>query len=449
MFKKIFGLSALFTGLLLGFSVGPVAAEGVIQPDYTYYYMSKAEKAKVDKGALAAGTVISAANFDAVKDKMFEGKRIGDMIPEKLELMIRKHGLTMKIRHSEPIEMDPKYMKATQEGKGHVTFDPATREAHGWKAGMFFDPQDIHVGDPNAGDKLIWNLRGPTYGSTMDLRNISFVFIDGKKGVQRIQRWWSRRYYMEGRLDGGPLSEGKGDIMQKTILVATSPADIKGLGTFSIRYNDPSAKRPDDTWAYLKSVRRARRLTGDAWMDPIGGTVQLYDDWDIWDAVPTKYTANKLVEKRWVFAIAHSPKVSVDVSKKGTLEEFPSVGLKTAPFYYPAAHVEWEPRHVWVIEGTPPEGHPYSKKVVYMEVDWPRPYLGEAYDRNGKFWKMFIFQNRPVVGPDGYKAVMPVVGHVIDVKANFSTTWSSNMLPDPVGVKARDVTLRQLIKLAR
>jgi len=224
MFKKIFSISAILIGFLAFSSVGSIAAEG----------------------ELAVGTVISAANFDAVKDKIFEGKRVGDMIPEKLELMIRKHGLTMKIRHSAPIEMDPKYMKATQEGKGHVTFDPATREAHGWKAGMFFDPQDIHVGDPNAGDKLIWNLRGPTYGSTMDLRNISFVFIDGKKGVQRIQRWWSRRYYMEGRLDGGPLSEGKGDIMQKTILVATSPADIKGLGTFSIRYNDPSAKRPDD-----------------------------------------------------------------------------------------------------------------------------------------------------------------------------------------------------------
>ncbi|RLA49256.1 MAG: DUF1329 domain-containing protein [Gammaproteobacteria bacterium] len=398
---------------------------------------------------LPAGTVISADNYDDVKDRMFEGKTVGSMIPERLEWMIRERNLTMKIRHSEPIEMDEKYMAATQANKGKVKFDPVTRQATGWTAGMFFDPQDIDINDPHAGDKIIWNLRGPTYGATMDLRHISFVFIDGEKGVERIQRWWSRRYYMEGRLDGGPVSEGDGTIMQKTILVATSPQDIKGLGTFSIRYNDPSASKPDDTWAYLKSVRRARRLTGSAWMDPIGGTVQLYDDWDIWDAVPTKYKSNTLLERRWVFAVAHSPLLSVDLTHKNTIKEFPSVAMDTPPHFYPASHIEWEPREVFVVEGVPPEGHPYSKKIVYMEVDWPRPYLGEAYDQNGKFWKFFIFQNRPDIGDDGYKAIMPVVGHVIDYKANFSTTWSSNMKANPAGVEEDDVTLKQLIKIAR
>jgi hypothetical protein len=398
---------------------------------------------------LAEHTVISKDNFDQVKDMTFEGKRVGDMIPERMEWMIRERGLTMKIRHSEKIEMDPKYMKATEEGKANVKFDPQTRQVSGWKAGMFFDPKDIDAKDPFAGDKIIWNLRAATYGATMDLRDISFVFISGETGVERVQRWWSRRFYMEGRLDGGPTQLGDGSIMQKTILVATSPQDIKGVGTFSIRYNDASAAKPDDTVAYLRSVRRERRLTGNAWMDPIGGTDQLYDDWDIWDAVPTKYKANKLLGKRWVFAVAHSPEVSVDLKHKGEPAEFPSVGLTSAPFYYPAAHIEWEPREVYVVEGTPPDGHPYSKKVVYMEAAWPRPYLGEMYDQNGKFWKFMIFQNRPDIGEDGYKAVMPVVGHVIDYKKNHSTTWSANMKSNPKGVTENDVTVKQLIELAQ
>jgi hypothetical protein len=41
------------------------------------------------------------------------------------------------------------------------------------------------------------------------------------------------------------------------------------------------------------------------------------------------------------------------------------------------------------------------------------------------------------------------VGHVIDYKANFSTTWSSNMKSNPKGVEADDVTLKQLVKIAR
>lgn len=402
----------------------------------------------VQAGELQAGFVITKDNFDKIKTETFEGKTIASMVPDKLELMIKKFGLTIKLAHSKKIEMDPKYVNATKEYAKNVKFDPATRTMSGWKAGMPFPPETIKLDDPTAGDKVIWNLRAATYGATMDLRDISFVFINGGTGVERVQRWQSRRYYMEGRLDGGPVSEGDGTISQKTYLFATSPQDIRGLGTFSIRYNDPTSAKPDDTWAYLKSVRRTRRLSGGAWMDPIGGTDQLYDDWDIWDAFPTKYRANKLVGKRWVLAVAHSPLVSVDNSKRDTPAEFPSVGLTEAPYYFPAKHIEWEPREVYVVEGTPPAEHPYSKKVVYMEVNFPRPYLGEMYDQKGEFWKYLIFQNRPDTGEDGYKAVMPVVGHVVDVKRNHSTTWAANMKANPKGVKESDVSLSKLEEVA-
>ena len=406
---------------------------------------------------MEAGTVIQASNYDQVKGLCFEGKTVGSMVTENVEWMIRGKNLMINTRHSEFIEMDPLYMQATQDGKANVTFDTATREVQGWKAGMFFDPQDLLKdmdengvsSDPNAGDKFIWNLRSPTYGATMDLRHISWVFLDAHKGMERIQRWWARRYYMEGRLDGGPVSEGDGTILQKTVLVAIYPQDIKGIGIFSVRYNDPSAKTPDDVWAYLKSVRRARRLSGNAWMDPIGGTVQLYDDWDIWDAVPTKYKDVTLTGKRWIWAIAHAPLMTVDLSFKGTIKEFPAVDMDTPPHFFPNEQVQWEPREVVVIEGTPPDEHPYSKKIVYMEIDYPRPYLGEAYDKNGKFWKSFIFQNRVDYGDDGYQAPIPVVGHIIDWKAEFSTTWSSNMKANPAGVEEHDVSLKTLIQLAR
>lgn len=398
---------------------------------------------------MPAGTVLSAANIDQYIDATFEGKRVGDMLPGKMEWMIREKQLTLNIQNHKPLPMDDKYMQATLDGKGKVKFDPATRTVSGWEAGMFFDPQDIKMDDPHAGDKLIWNLRSPTYGATMDLRHISWVFLDAKKGMERIQRWWAQRYYMEGRLDGGPVSEGDGTIMQKTVLVATYPQDIKGLGIFSIRYNDPTAQTPDDTWAYIKSVRRARRLTGNAWMDPIGGTVQLYDDWDIWDAVPTKYKSCTLIGRQWIFAVAHAPLITVDLTYKNTIQEFPAVAMDTPPHFFPAPQVPWEPREVWVIEGVPPDEHPYSKKTVWMEVDYPRPYYGEALDQNGKFWKSFIFQNRRDVGDDGYLATMPVVGHIIDWKAEFSTTWSSNMKANPADVEADDVTLKKLISIAK
>jgi len=399
---------------------------------------------------LAPGTVISKANFESIKNDTFEGHTIASMVPDKLEWMINNYNLTIKIAHSKKIEMDPKYVEATKKWSKDVKFNPADRTVSGWKAGMLFPPETIKMDDPNAGDKVIWNLRAATYGATMDLRDIAWVFLDAKKGYERVQRFQSRRYYMEGRLDGGPVTVGDGTISQKTYFVATSPQDIRGLGTFSVRYNQADSKKPDDAYAYLKSVRRVRRLSGGAWMDPIGGTDQLYDDWDIWDAAPTKYRSNKLIEKRWILAIAHSPEVSVDNSQTGKsiAAEYPTQGIADAPYFLPNKNVAWEPREVYVVEGTPPPEHPYSKKVVYMEVGFPRPYLGYALDQKGEFWKMFIFQNRPDVGDDGYKAVMPVVGHIIDVKRGHATNWSANMKSNPKGVKETDVSLNILEEVA-
>lgn len=399
---------------------------------------------------LAAGFVINKENFDSIKGDMFEGKTIASMVPEKLEWMIKNYALTIKLANSKKIEMDPKYVQATKDFAKDVKFNPADRTVTGWKAGMLFPPESIDPKDPNAGDKIIWNLRAATYGATMDLRDIAWAFLDAKTGYERVQAFQSRRYYMEGRLDGGPITVGAGDISQKTYFVATYPQDIRGLGLFSVRYNQADSKKPDDSFAYLKSVRRVRRLSGGAWMDPIGGTDQLYDDWDIWDAAPTKYKSNKLLERRWILAIAHSPEISVDVSQPWSdpAARFPRIGIKFPPHFNPHPDVGWEPREVFVVEGVCPDEHPYSKKTVYMEVDFPRPYLGFSLDRKGEFWKMFIFQNRPDTGDDGYKAVMPVIGHIIDVKRGHATNWSSNMKSNPKGVKDTDVSLNVLEEVA-
>lgn len=399
---------------------------------------------------LDAGFMITKENYESIKNDTFEGKTIASMVPEKLEWMIKNFNLTIKLGHSKKIEMDPKYVQATKEWSKDVKFNPADRTVSGWKAGMMFPPETIKMDDPHAGDKVIWNLRAATYGATMDLRDIAWVFADAKKGYERFQRFQSRRYYMEGRLDGGPITVGDGTIAQKTYFVATHPQEIRGLGLFSVRYNQADSKKPDDSYAYLKSVRRTRRMSGGAWMDPIGGTDQLYDDWDIWDAAPTKYLKNKLIEKRWVLAIAHSPEMSVDnsVGDDNMPKKYPRINLTEAPYCNPAKDIVWEPREVYVVEGTPPPEHPYSKKVVYMEVDFPRPYLGYAEDRKGEFWKMFVFQNRPDIGDDGYKAVMPVIGHIIDVKRGHCTNWSSNMKSNPKGVKETDVSLNVLEEVA-
>jgi hypothetical protein len=85
-----------------------------------------------------AGTVINAANLDSLLDKEFEGKTIGSMLPENIQWMIREQGLTMTLRHSEEVPVDPRWIEATKKYSGDVTFDPETRMVTGYKAGLCF-----------------------------------------------------------------------------------------------------------------------------------------------------------------------------------------------------------------------------------------------------------------------------------------------------------------------
>lgn len=389
---------------------------------------------------LPVGTVINKANLDQIKNDTFEGKTIASMLPTKLEMQIREYALSIKLRKSQPIRPDPKMVEATRKYSGEVKYDAAKNEVTGYKAGLPFP--DVKADDPNYGAKLIWNFyyASPT-GQVMDFRKFAFLLIDQDKGLERTQHWFFLRYFMKNRLTGhGVPVDGDGSEFSRTLLFATYPQDIRGLGTFTIRHDGPQV---EDNWVYIKSARRTRRLPGGAWMDPIGGTDQLNDDIEIWNARPSWYTGFKYVGKRWILAVANGTPTTWDESKKGTPEEYPTVDLATAPHWN--LKDEWEPREVHVIEATPPTEHPYSRKVIYMETQIPRIYFGEAYDKKGDFWKWFQFAGRPLKGADGVQTIVSNQGHSIDFKRRHATvfmshpSWRTN-----TSTKADDVTLGKL-----
>lgn len=385
---------------------------------------------------LASGTVINAGNIDKLKGETFEGKTIGSMLTEKVESLIRTQGLYIKLRKSEPIVLDGKWLEASKKYATDVKFDPKTRTVSGWKAGLPFT--NVADDDPYAGDKLIWNMRYASLLGDQPVETLHFLFMDFDKGFDRVQKWLIKRYMMVGRISGNKTTEGDGSEYSRTLLYATYPQDIRGIGTYTIRYMDPN--KIDDSWVYVKSVRRVRRLSGNAWMDPIGGTVSLNDDIDGWDSPPSWYQKTKLLGKRWVLAIAHGKKALGD--DKSNIEDiYPQVDFKTPPYF--STRDEWEPREVYVIEGTPPPEHPYGKKIVYMDVQFPRIYMAEMYDKKGDFWKWFNWHQTPVTGKDGFKAIGPLQGEQVDLKARKTTIFVGDLIVNDK-LSADDVTLGQL-----
>lgn len=371
----------------------------------------------VGAAKLKAGDVINASNLDSIKNDRFEGKTIASMLPERIEWMIREQGLTMTLRNSEEVPKDPRWIEATKKYSGGVKFDPKTRLISGYKAGLPFP--NVGMNDPYAGVKLIWNHNrsgGYPRGNIQDYPLFAFLFVDDKKGIEREQHWALIRQFMQGRLDGDPVRDK--DVYFKQLLFAHYPQDIRGIGTYTVRHVDG---RLDDSYVYLRTVRRTRRLSGGTWADPIGGTDQLNDEVEVMSAHATWYPKYKLLGKRWMLAVAHSRFPPWIKDKKTQQEQFPNLDLSNPPYWNPLD--DWEPREVYVIEATPPEEHPYSKKIMYLDAKTWVMYFGEMYDKKGEYWKSSLFLMRPVKAQDGGWALLSNQGHTIDYQRRHATIF--------------------------
>ena len=340
---------------------------------------------------LPAGTVINKANLDKVMNDTFQGKTIRSMLPPSLEYQIRNWALQMKLRHSDIPKMSKGFIEATKRYAKDIKFDPKTREVSGYIAGMPFP--DISKDDPYAGDKVVWNwYYAQGWGNVQQYKH-TWIFISADTGVERRQDWYWNRVYFKGRLkDGGkkPVLDDK--ILWKTLFFVTAPYDLKGVGLFTIRYD---SSQLDDTWVYVKSVRRTRRLSGGAWVDSVDGLDMLYDDLGCINARPSWYKSWKVLSKKTILVVGNA-KMNW-VKDAPTLEkEFPSIDLKNWPHWNPSLIYEWEPREVWEIEGIPPSYHPYSRRVVYADTHNPATYIGEGYDKEGKLWKFMQYFQGPV-----------------------------------------------------
>jgi hypothetical protein len=402
---------------------------------------------------LKEGTVITAANLDEMKSKTFEGKTIESMLSPMLETWIRDWALKMPLRHSEPMPVDERWIALTKKHSGQVKLDSASREISGFTAGCPFPAYqscfgpitDAAVNDPDAALKVVWNASkngGYPRGDLQWVPEFEFIFIDADKGVERAQTWAFIVSHLQGRLQGETTLDPI--IYKKNPLFAVRPYDIAGLGTFTIRYSDG---RKDNVWAYLRNFRRTRRLSGGAWMDPIGGTDLLQDEKEVLDINPTWYKSYKLIGKRHVLAICHSKRPSIDRSLKGQ-EAYIGIDHANFPHWNPVD--AWEPREVWVIEAIMPKEHVYSRKVMYMDAQIPLPLFGEAYDHKGNPWKLNFFGMTPIKGGDGGWGVLSNSGHTLDFKRRHGTVFLHPMSSvwNKQGVNPDDISVHMLEQAA-
>jgi hypothetical protein len=314
------------------------------------------------------GDVITKANADKVKDLVSPGM-----------MWCIQHGWPMKIVATQPIPLRKAFLEATEKYSGQVKLGADGIALENWVAGKPFP--NVDASDPHAAIKIMYNYYVQIGIDDLDLRNFDAdtgpISEDRPLQVERhflIDHF--RRLFYVGRLYVDPKPEipnKEGFWFKETLHPLIEPFDLKGVGFTYYRYTDPA--KQDDSWLYLPSLRRVRRLSTAQRSDALFGQDTDQDSYGGY-AGQIAWMDWKLIGEKDMLAAFHTT-------------NFPVKWAEGAADW--AFEGEWEKRKVWVVEGTSklPQ-YAYSKRVLFVDKEiYAIPY-SDIYDRGGQLWKIWI-----------------------------------------------------------
>ena len=339
------GALALMVALLGGAALSPVCAD------------------------VAPGDKITDQNIDKVKDLISPG----------MEWCI-KHGWPLTVVEPKRIEWPAAYKAATEKYSGQVKLAPDGLTLANYVAGAPFPNLDPN--DPQLAIKIMWNYNYQFLTTDdVDLRNFDAdtgsIADHGPLSVERHflldhfrRLFWNGRLYVEPKPD---KPNPNGYRAQQGLYPILEPFDLKGVGALGQRYTD-SAKQ-DDSWLYLPSLRRVRRLSTAQRSDALFGQDTDQDSYGGY-AGQIAWADWKLLGSKEVLGAFHTTHLPVKWADGAADWAFDG---------------EWEKRQVWIAEGASklPQ-YAYSKRVLYIDKEnWGIPY-SDIYDRSGELWKIWI-----------------------------------------------------------
>jgi hypothetical protein len=283
----------------------------------------------------------------------------------------------------------PEFRSATEFYRGQARIGP-DNSLENWTAGRPFpiDESDC-LGDPQAGVKIMWNFQSlggdgqaHFFYSYWDRGERLPLYYEGTG--QRVQL--SHRFEEKYREMNGDIFRGEKRKFAFGVDVV-APFDARGIQLLSYRYKKsdrPRAEaRNDDTWVYVPTLRRVRRISSAQRTDAIAGTDFTFDDLRSFNGIVPQYEWECLGEGRMIGPM--------NTKVKGYPYE---KNHNFGPYGLSFADDRWELREVWLVRMTPKNGdHPYHHKDIYIDRQTFAPMYSFAYDRKDELWKI-IWHNK-------------------------------------------------------
>src|SRR2546426_11552689 len=337
-------------------------------------------------GRLAVAALGLVALAPRVRADVVPGDRIGaenidkakDLLSPGMEWCV-KHGWPITIVASKKIDTPRAYKEATEKYAGQVKLAADGLSLQNYVAGLPFPNPDPK--DPQFAHKVMWNYDYHFLTTDdVDLRNFDAdTGAIADHGPLTVERHFLldhfRRLFWNGRLYVDPKPEKpnpNGYRAQQGLYPILEPFDLKGVGALGNRYVD--AAKQDDSWLYLPSLRRVRRLSTAQRSDALFGQDTDVDSYYGYSG-HIAWMDFKYLGERDLIADFHSQHYPVKWHEKVDW----------------AWDDVWEKRHVYIIEGVSklPQ-YAYGKRVIFIDKEaWLIPW-SDIYDRSGELWKIWI-----------------------------------------------------------
>ena len=335
----------------------------------------------------------------------------------------------------------PEYQAATEQFRGQPRIGPES-SLENYTAGQPFPMEEIDcLGDPQAGAKIIWNF---DYQWSGDGASASFLYTYWDRGEELplFYQGTSRAITLSHRVEKEYLDETGGDLFRgekrKSAygIEVDQPHDARGIMIMSYRYkvsDKPLAEtKNDDTWVYVPTLRRVRRISSAQRTDAVSGTDFTFDDLRSFSGIPPQYEWECLGEMELIAPM--NSKVKAFPYTRD--HNFGAYGLSYADD-------NWEMRKAVKVRFTPRNAdHPYAYKDIYIDKQTLTPLYSFAYDRKRELWKIIWHNHRwseddpdyypgwkGVPKPKDMRVVSDMIINVQTGTGNRIETWDSHGAP--------------------
>ncbi|MGI9591807.1 MAG: DUF1329 domain-containing protein, partial [Myxococcota bacterium] len=282
------------------------------------------------------------------------------------------------------------YMAVSAKNAGQARIGPDD-SIENYTSGRPFENDKIDCkGDPQAGTKIMWNFMKSLSGDGQ--AHFFYSYWDRGEQLPLYYQGTGRSVKLGQRYEA-QYQENKGDIFRGEKRIGAlgahieGPLHTRGIELLSYRYktsDKPRDKaRKDDTWVYVTTLRRVRRISTAQRTDAIAGTDFTFDDLRSFNGIVPQYEWECLTERRMI--------APMNTRVKGyPYEKDHNFG----PYGLSFASDNWELRDSWLVRMVPKnDDHPYHHKDIWIDKQALAPLYSFAYDRKEELWKI-IWHNK-------------------------------------------------------